>query len=128
MDSRSSHAHVIKNIITQVSSTSVHLGHFEGHAISSAQVKVLRDVADQLERAEARNAAEGLLPTDTDIDEEDIRTRIATLTSQIKGKQVTITFADKTQKPIINLGINTLLSERAHLRKLLEKFGALDIS
>lgn len=125
MEAESSEANIIRNILQQVNGTIVSIGHFEGHAISSAQVAVLEGVADRLEQLEEIAAVD--TPSSSQITQattEEDGTRAARLqiAREIKRKQIELAAAPKANRPVINQDIGKLLSERARLDRLIKQF------
>jgi hypothetical protein len=131
MDTESSIANTIRNIIQQFNSTTITIGHYEGHFISTAQAAVLESCADSLEHLESVAGID--TPTTSQItaasnEEDGVRARRLEVAREIKKKQITLTKAISSQRPTINLEIGKLLSERAKLDKLIAQFDASTIA
>lgn len=118
-------AHTIRNILQQVNSTTISIGHSEGHFISTRQVAVLEDCADSLEHLESVAGID--TPTTSQItqattEEDGVRARQLQLAREIKAKRIRLTASIPANRSSINTEINQLLSEQAKLAKLIKQF------
>lgn len=123
-------AHTIRNILKQCNSTTIAIGHTEGHFLSSKQFAVLEECADSLENFESVAGID--TPTTSAItqassEEDGFRARRLELARELKQKQVRLTAAAPGDRSQINLEIGKLLSERAKLDKLIKQFDAATI-
>lgn len=123
--SNESIAHTIRNILEQCNSTTISIGHTEGHFLSSRQFAVLDECADTLESLESVAGVD--TPSTSSItqastEEDGVRSRRLQLAREIKQKQIQLTAASPGNRSQINLDIGKLLSERAKLDKLIKQF------
>jgi len=120
-------AHIIQNILKQCSTTTISIGHTEGHFLSAKQLTILAECADSLEALESAigintptSSAQGQNPTEEHV----IRARRSQVAQEIKQKQIQLSTAAIAEKPQLNLDLGKLLSERAKLDKLIKQFEA----
>lgn len=123
-------AHTIRNILRQCNSTTISIGHTEGHFLSSKQFAVLEECADTLESLESVAGID--TPTSSAItqastEEDGVRARRLQLAREIKQKQIKLTAAAPGDRSAINQDIGKLLSERAKLDKLIKQFDTATI-
>lgn len=123
-------AHTIRNILTQCNSTTVNIGHLEGHFISSKQIAVLEECADTLESLEVDrdiNTPSTSEVTAASTEEDGVRARRLQVAREIKQKQIQLVAALPGNRSVINNEIGKLLSERARLDKLIKQFDTATI-
>jgi len=123
-------AHTIRNILAQCNSTTISIGHTEGHFLSSKQFAVLEECADTLESLESVAGVDtpsSSAITQASTEEDGVRSRRLQLAREIKQKQIQLTAASPGNRSQINLDIGKLLSERAKLDKLIKQFDAATI-
>lgn len=117
-------ANSIRNILGQVSETTVSVGAFTGHAVSTAQLAKLLDLVDEIE---SQQDGVALTPETSVADlgiEEDLSKlhidRRKELADEIKQAQRHLNFSSKSDKPKLNVKLQALLSERARIDKALK--------
>lgn len=124
-------AHIIRNILKQCDSTTISIGHTEGHFLSSRQFALLHKCADALEDLESVagvNTPTTSIITQAPSEEDGVRARRLELVRELKQKQITLIAAPSGDRSQINLEIGKLLSERAKLDKLIKQFDATTIA
>lgn len=128
--SNESIAHTIRNILEQCNSTTISIGHTEGHFLSSKQFAVLEECADTLESLESVagiDTPSSSAITQATTEEDGIRARRLQLAREIKQKQIQLTAATPGDRSQINLEIGKLLSERSKLDKLIKQLDSATI-
>jgi len=123
-------AHTIRNILEQCNSTTISIGHTEGHFLSSKQFAVLEECADTLESLESVagiDTPSSSAITQASTEEDGVRSRRLQLAREIKQKQIQLIAASPSNRSQINLDIGKLLSERAKLDKLIKQFDTATI-
>jgi len=121
----------IRSILHQVNSTVISIGNHDGHFISTAQLAVLEECADDLDKFESTVGVN--TPTTSEAaqdctEEGAVRVRRAEVAREIKRKELLLATSGKSAKPTINLELGKLYSERAKLDRLIKVFDAQAIA
>lgn len=123
-------AHTIRNILSQCNSTTISIGHTEGHFLSSKQFAVLEECADTLENLESVAGIDTPVSsaiTQASTEEDGIRARRLEIARELKQKRIRLAFSAPGDRPQINLELGKLLSERAKLDKIIRQLDSATI-
>jgi len=118
-------ANKISNILTQCDSTTISIGHTEGHFLSSKQLSVLQGCVEslrELDLAKAVSAPTFVIDDPSAAAESEIRARRLQVSGELKYTQALQALAAPEDRSKLNLDIGRLLSERAKLDKLIAQF------
>lgn len=126
-------AHQLLNVIKQVRTTKIEIGHTEGHFVSEKQLAVIENCAESLD-ADCSSTldtpfsseyAESFIEEEIDTPvklESSTRARRLEVSAQIKKKRKELALTPPSRKGLINSDIGQLLSERARLDKAIKDF------
>jgi hypothetical protein len=118
----------ILNILSQIETTSIHLGHYSGHGITSSQLLRLKQLTSQLEVSEAQGGPSksaplgGVLAASDRVDEHILRAERQAISRDIKTQERVSLLASKPEREKINLELGKLLSRRAEIDRRLRAY------
>jgi hypothetical protein len=125
----------IKNIITQVQSTQIRIGHVQGRYISDAQINRILDCLEQLMTYD-NNSVTGtdsdLTPTESNLSvassslrqTTSLSDRAVIIRNDIRLKEIELACASKDQRTRVNLELGVLRSEASRVAKAIQKLSS----
>ncbi len=123
-------SHVILNVITQVQTTQLSHGSFDGHVISTAQVRLILDTLEQLDESDgaqlftpdATTVRDDASSSDsTEAHQSELHRERTTLNQRLRRTENRLATASASERPRINEKRNTLLSRIAQIDRTLRR-------